>query len=616
MAVSQTLSLTEVAGSADIASNTSKIRIVWKSTQTGDSWNGYTRVAKYYVSINGGAEQEYAITYALPKESTKTIVDTTITVPHNTDGTGSVKVRTWMDTSISAGVVQKTETLNLITIPRASTISYVSNVTLGNACVVRWIPLSKDFTFKLVFLVGDWWYITDLIKPNATSLYTYASYYLPMEVANHFPNSRDANMTVELYTYSNAAGENKIGTEDSTTCKVSIPENKDTLPSVVMNLSPVGSLPTNFNGLYVQNKTRVKASFTGSQAKYSANISSYSMDVDGKTYHNEPYQSDLLSKYGITPVTGTVGDTRGCLSSITQNIDVIPYAKPSLIPYTGESSIVCKRCDSNGDLTPSGTCLHIKVGRQYSKVMSGGVQKNFCSIQFKYKAEGATSWISQKTILEEGDTADSVDAILTGINLSLSTTYIVEIEAVDTIGESYSTKITIPTADVTVHLRAGGKAVGVGKYAEKDYIVDIDDEWEVNVRGTLKAKEINTSESIQTGDVNASGTIQAGDVNISETLQVGHIAAIDLYDGKDFNTLIYKTGYYTSKSAPIGALSTNYPVNETGVLEVISSMYYTEANNSWWGFAYQTYRTYTGNVYVRSYYSTTGWGAWKKVTLT
>ena len=205
--------------------------------------------------------------------------------------------------------------------------------------------------------------------------------------------------------------------------------------------------------------------------------------------------------------------------------------------------------------------------------MAGDVNKNFCSIRFKYKAEGAASWGVLTTILAEGDTADSVDAILTDINLSTTTTYLVQIEITDTIGESSSTLITIPTANVTVHLRAGGKAIGVGKYAEKDNILDIDDEWEVNVRGKLRANNID---------------------------------AIDLYDGKDFNELTNKTGYYNSPSAPETVGSSNYPINLSGVLEVIAG----------YGFAYQTYRTYNGLIYTRGYFVTVGWSDWKQVTFT
>lgn len=572
MAVSQTLSVTKLPGSVDNSANTSKVQILWQSTQSGDSWNGYTRVAKYYVSINGGAEKEYSVSYTLPKGATQTIVDTIITVPHNADGTGSVKVRTWMDTGISAGVIEKSQTITLPTIPRASTIAYIPSVAVGNACAVQWIPQSKDFRFKIVFSLGSWRYTTEPIHPNTTSLYTFSSYLIPMEVAEQFPNSQESDMTVELYTYSDAAGTVKIGDGATKTVKVTIRANVLTLPSVTMSLSPINLSRAEFNGLYIQNKTLVKASFTGSEAKYGASIASHSMNVNGKNY-GDPYQSDLLPQYGTIPVTGTVTDTRGFSSSITQNITVIPYSKPSLVPYTGESSIVCKRCDSNGNLSPSGTCLRIKAGRQYSKVMANDTQKNFCVMRFKYKAEGATSWISEATILAKDSTADSVDAILTDASLSPTTTYLVQIEVEDDIGEKHATLITIPTADVTVHLRPGGKAIGIGKYAEEDNIVDIDDEWKLNVRGSLRAS---------------------------------HIEAIDTYDGKDFNDLSTKTGYYASAYSPEGVGCSNYPVPLTGILEVICVS----------GFAYQTYRTYDGQVYMRSYLIGVGWYPWLKVNFT
>jgi hypothetical protein len=588
MAVNQTLSVTEVSGSGNTESNTSKVRVLWQSTQTGDSWNEYTRVAKYYVSINGGAETEYAVSYALPKNSTKTIVDKTFTINHKSDGSGTVKVRTWMDTSISAGVVEKSETLTLATIPRASTLSYASDVTLGTICTVKWTPLSKDFYYKIKFSVGDWSLTTAAIHPNITTLYTNASYGISMEAAHQFPNSKDADMTVTLYTYSDEACTKQIGSASTGKCKVYIQENIYTVPAVDMSLSPVSTLSENFNGLYIQGKTKVQATFTGSKAKYSASISSYSMTVDGKTY-GSPYLSDLLSKYGTISVKGTAVDSRGFSGSTPQEITVISYSKPSLVPYTGESSIVCKRCDSDGNFSPSGIYIRIKAGRQYSKVISDEVQKNFCLMRFRYKVEGTTSWGSWRTILAKDNASDSVDVTLTDINLSPSITYLAQIEVEDDVGESFNTLIPIPTADVTLHLREGGKAVGLGKYAEKDNIVDIDDEWELNARG---------------------------EVRIGKTLHPNHIASIDSYGYKDFNELVYKTGYYSGTSAPSSVSATNYPINETGVLEVVSCMGQNAETLAWWGFAYQTYRTHTGNMYIRSYYSTTGWTDWKKVTLT
>ena len=47
MAVSQSLSVTEVADSISTTDNTSKVKIVWKSTQSGESYNNNTKTAYF-----------------------------------------------------------------------------------------------------------------------------------------------------------------------------------------------------------------------------------------------------------------------------------------------------------------------------------------------------------------------------------------------------------------------------------------------------------------------------------------------------------------------------------------------------------------------------------------
>lgn len=596
--------------SATITGSTSNqyidCKIEWSSTANNSSNTSTVTATLYYKRNNTGYTTSGTGSFSITIDGTKTSVSKTLTITgnswvaavsasktidHNSDGTKSITISATgniPETSLSSTSCSGTAKLD--TIPRASTISYVSDVTLNNICTVRWTPHSKGFHYKIKFAVGSWSLTTVAIHPNITTLYTNASYGISIDAAHQFPNSKSADMTVTLYTYSDSACTKQVGTASTKTCKVYIPENDATLPTVAMSLTPVSSLGNTFAGLYIQGKTKVQASFTGSKAKYSATISSYSMAVSGiGTYNTSPYQSDLLSKSGTISVTGTVKDSRGCSSSLPQDINVIAYSKPSLIPYTGETSIVCKRCDSEGNLTASGTYLRVKAGRQYSKVISDGEQKNFCVMRLKYKAEGATSWGSNITILAKDNTSDNMDAILTNINLSPSTTYLVQIEVVDDVGESYSTIINIPTADVTVHLREGGKGVGIGKYAEKDNVVDIDEEWEVHARGDLR---------------------------VGGTIYPDNIASIDAYEYKDFNELIYKTGYYKGTSAPSATGCKNYPINETGLLEVISAMAQNATTLDWWGFAYQTYRDYKGNVYMRSYYSSSGWTAWKKVTLT
>ena len=76
MATTQLLTLTQVSQSAQ--NNTSRVRILWTTTQTGGSYNNVEKVGYYWVSVNGGAETMYTVHSTLPGQSTKTIVDTTI----------------------------------------------------------------------------------------------------------------------------------------------------------------------------------------------------------------------------------------------------------------------------------------------------------------------------------------------------------------------------------------------------------------------------------------------------------------------------------------------------------------------------------------------------------
>ena len=493
MSVSQTLSVTEV--STNNTANTSQVRIQWLSTQTGDSWNGYTRTAKYYVSINGGAETEYSVSYTLPQNTTKTIVDTTITVTHKNDGSGTVSVRTWMDTSISAGVVQKSQTLTLTTIPRASTISSALDRTLGDACSVTWTPLSKTFTYKLKFAIGGWSHTTGVIKPNTTASYTFTGYNLSLDAANQLPNGTKGTMTVSLFTYSDSNGSTQVGSSSPKNITITVPNNDFTKPSASMSLTNVIPLGSPFNALYIQGKSRVEASISGT-GKYGATITASKLFVDGK--NNNTLVSDYLSASGKFTVRGRVYDSRGFHNDAVQEIEVIPYSKPRVLPASGESNVIAARCDSSGNISESGTYLKIKAKRHYSLVQSGNTQYNHCQLRYRYKVEGG-EYNGWNTILASSASSNEVTTspLLNGA-LSVQNTYYVQIQALDDLGESSITTINVPTDKVYLHKAGSINSLGIGKYAEEENTVDISEDVEVIARGGFRAIEIPPATDLNT----------------------------------------------------------------------------------------------------------------------
>lgn len=478
MAVSQTLTVTEVANSTNISANTSKVRILWQSTQSGDSWNGYTRTAKYYISINGEAEREYTVSYTLPQSTTKTILDTTITVTHKGDGTGTVKVRTWMDTSISAGVVEKTQTLTLSTIPRASTITSASNITLGNPCSVKWTPLSTSFRYKLKFTLGDFSYTTGALHPNTVAAYTYDKYTLPIaDIAPKITSKPPtASMTVTLYTYSDSNASVQIGSASSTTFAVTVPDNESTKPTVTMTLTPVTPY-TKFASLYLQGRSKVKATFSGS-GKYGADVKSYSVQVDGKNYAS-PYTSDILKKSGSVEVVGIATDSRGFSGTSPQSINVIAYDPPYIAPSEGYKNVICERSTSGKVASDTGTYLHVKGTRNYTKINTGGIV-NTCSVRCRYKPEGG-SWSHNPgdgvaVLLWTDTSTDEFDVALPNIVSDITLSYMVELNIIDDTYLPTTMVFNIPSERVDFELRKGGKGAAFGKHANIENLLEC--EWD------------------------------------------------------------------------------------------------------------------------------------------
>ena len=393
-----------------------------------------------------------------------------VTVTHNDDGTKSATIYWhWGVSSGWSGVMNNPSgsfSIPLTRIPRASSITSVEDVTLGNNCGVKWIPKSADFRYRLRFSLGQWNHTTGVIHPNVTSgyTYTYAGYTIPLEAANPIPNAFSGTMTVTLYTYSDSEGTKQIGAEDSKTFKVTVPTSA--APTVSMKLSPVHSLPATFNDVYVQGVSKIKAELSA-VAHYGATIKFCDMTTEGNTYgENDDYTSRYITGSGAVSVVGQAMDSRAYGGYIVGTVNVIPYAQPKL------QNVMVGRCDANGVLDDAGTYLKINATRSYSPVVVNGTQRNFCEIRFRY-SDGVTytPWV---TVL--GRDSISTDEVTTepllGGALSVESSYTVHLMAIDDIGRYAETYIIIPTDKVYWHRDGARNALGLGKYNERDNAID------------------------------------------------------------------------------------------------------------------------------------------------
>lgn len=353
MAVSQSLTLTE--SDVSTLNNTSKVRILWKSKQTGESWNGYTRTAKYYVSINGEAETEYSVSYTLPQSSTATIVDKTITVTHKTNGSGTVKVRTWMDTDISAGVVEQTKSLTLTTIPRATTVDTISCTSsyLDGTILYQYTPKSKSYYNYLFIQVnkgngtGQIIRRTKMGQKPVEALVAGAVKFTEEELAfiyEQIPNTSSASLTLVIDTYYDSDYTQKIG-QSKKDITLSVP--LDVSPTATLTITPVSDVATE-EAVYIKGLSKVKCEFSNARAKYGATITKYWFSVQDETQEGtqDTFTSDYLDTSGTVSVQGLITDSRGRTTVWAPiNINVLDYRTPTL------DSLTCNTSYFNGTIT-------------------------------------------------------------------------------------------------------------------------------------------------------------------------------------------------------------------------------------------------------------------------
>lgn len=291
--------------------------------------------------------------------------------------------------------------------------------------------------------------------------------------------------TFVVQTYSDADFNDLLG-ESSVSASCYVFNDDYTAPEADMSLSPVCEL----GSFYLQGHSSVSAVFSNPREKYGSSVTGYGISVDNKNYIAEDgtdtVESDKLMTSGNITVTGTVYGEYTRIRHYKEDISVIPYAAPAVIPINGETSIICVRCDEEGNELEGGSYLTIKAGRRYSSVIYNDVKYNSCSLSFRYKSNEDSTYSEWEEILSGDEDSDEIttEALLGDMLPSVS--YTVQIRAMDAVGEHGISTVIVPTEDVYMHRAGSRRALGVGKYAEEDNSVDIAEDLTLIVRGKMR----------------------------------------------------------------------------------------------------------------------------------
>ena len=472
-------------------------KIVWSSTANTSSNQSSVVAALYYKRNNTGFHTSGSGTFTIKIGShtatiTKSLtitnadwveaIKTSCTVDHNTDGTktitisatGSISGTTLTSTSCSKAV-------SLDTIPRATTIDYLtygSSQYFDTTFTYKYTPKNSAYynrcTISLKTGESTNYTITTInLGKKSTSQQTATVKFTESQLDSIYrklTNTKEGTLNFTISTYSDSNYSKIVGDATSKKVTVKIPSNTDTQPSMSKTISPQHSLSDKFKNIYVQGKSKVKVTLSA-EGKCGADIKSVTVSVGGKlcTKSGDDYLSSVLSTSGKVEVRIEVKDTRDMKLVYVGSCTVIPYSKPSILPLSGESSIICARCDDKGYLSDTGTSLRLKARRSYSKVESDDVQNNFCAIRYRYKEEDDTDFGAWKTVLAKTTTTtDTIDTALSGVLPSTTISYVLQVGVVDDVGESDAVQFIIPTTFTTIDIPEvhNGRRIGLFRYAE------------------------------------------------------------------------------------------------------------------------------------------------------
>lgn len=446
MAVYQSLTLSQI--SQNIQNNTSQVRILWESTQTGASHNDNSRTAYYDVSVNGGQATQYSVSYTLPQGTTKTIVDTTITVPHRNDGTGTITVNTWMDTRISAGVVEKSQTLTLSTIPRATT-PVIAPLVMGQEGTIKLDPASNNFTHTITYNFGIQYHGTIATKTAARSI----EWTPPKSLAAVLTSAEAGKIHFRCTTYN---GDTLIGSTDVWT-KITV--SPDTVPTVSVSLSDAAGYKNTYG--WVQNKSRVKASITAAGVMGSKIIDTV-MTVNGKVVDADAENS--LPNSGSIPVKVVVTDSRRRTATYSTNLSVSAYTTP----------VINNLAYVRGSYTESA----------WTENPSGADIKITFTLAMALAANRANLTVSLDGVAKQTVTNQSAGAktlYLSGVGTD--TTRKLEVAVSDAFGSKTSKEIIVATVEVPLNINFSLPSVCFGGIAEKEKTVQF--KWPVDLNGDM-----------------------------------------------------------------------------------------------------------------------------------
>lgn len=360
--------------SQNISGNSSQVRVRLALLNTTTTFAQYSCSA--WVDLNGQRLNWSGSPSMTSYNSTIWLIDQTITVGHNADGTKSFGLSAhfsgsggWSPGTLSIGG----NSFTLTTIPRSSSVS-VGAGTIGSLVTINISRQNSSFKHTVRYAWGN---KSGTIASNVDTSTTWT---IPLDFANDIPNSAAGTGTIYVDTYS---GGTRTGTQ-SATLTASVPASmKPTFTGVSLSDSNTAAqnVVPNAN-TFIQIISNIKVAFNGASGSYGSNITGYRAEIVGKNQTTNVNGGTLgiMNYSGAITVRASVSDSRGRWSDTRDvSVTVLEYFAPALsfsIARTGATS----------------STLTVTRNAKVAPLTVSGSQKNSMTLSFKVARLGTNTY--------------------------------------------------------------------------------------------------------------------------------------------------------------------------------------------------------------------------------
>ena len=360
--------------SQNTQNNSSQVRVRLALLNTTTTFAQYSCSA--WVDLDGRRLNWTGSPNMTSYNSTIWLIDQTITVGHNADGSKSFGLSAsfsgsggWSPGSLNI----RGNSFTLTTIPRSSSAS-VSAGTIGNTLTINVNRQNPKFKHTIRYHWGN--------KQGtiASNVDTSATWTIPLDFANDITNSASGTGTIYVDTYSNGR---MTGTQ-SVTFTATVPDTmKPTLSRVT--LSDASTIAQNLipnPDTFIQVISNIKVAFNGASGSYGSTITGYRAEIVGKSQATNVNGGTLgiMNYSGTITVRASVVDSRGRWSASKDiQVKVLEYFAPALsfsIARTGSTS----------------STLTVTRNAKVAPLSVNGVQKNTMTLTFKVARLGTEAY--------------------------------------------------------------------------------------------------------------------------------------------------------------------------------------------------------------------------------